>query len=503
MALKNFRVTNGISIESSGIPTSIIQETVTSNSATTVDTVALNSFISCEYTVTLAQGSKVRTSKVFMQTDGTSVDMTEFGIIETGGTMSGVVISATTASTNAILQLTVTDASSTIVRYKIVKNILSSISYIPDAPTIGTATQTGYTTATVAFTAPIDNGGQAISSFTATSSPGFITGSGSSSPVSVSGLQQATNYTFVVTATNSNGTSTESSSSNEITTPQAPPTVSGGTLYSGDATYYYRKFTAGGTLTISGGPLSFECICVAGGGGGGNGPYRSGGGGAGGLKYNSITNLAAEAYTVLVGAGGSPGSSSTQGSNSSIKLNSTVISEAIGGGRGGGTVVANSTTDPNRHGGNGGSGGGAAYSGTAGSGISGQGNAGSIPGFVTTDTGGGGVCAGGAATFGAQAGVGSLVYSSWATATSSGVNGYFAGGGNGYFDNNNNAGYQKSPADGGGTGNGARSSGSGPGTAFSGGGGGGGWSINAGDMGGAGGSGIVIVKYLKTAVLGG
>ena len=48
-----------------------------------------------------------------MQTDGTSVDMTEFAITETGGTMSGVVISATTSGSNGVLQATVTDASST------------------------------------------------------------------------------------------------------------------------------------------------------------------------------------------------------------------------------------------------------------------------------------------------------------------------------------------------------------------------------------------------------
>jgi hypothetical protein len=48
-----------------------------------------------------------------MQTDGTSVDMTEFAITETGGTISGVVVSATAASSNGKLQVTVTNALST------------------------------------------------------------------------------------------------------------------------------------------------------------------------------------------------------------------------------------------------------------------------------------------------------------------------------------------------------------------------------------------------------
>jgi hypothetical protein len=92
--------------------------TVTANTATTIDTNALNAFTSAEYVVSLKQGSKVRTSKVIVQTDGTSVDMTEFAITETGGVMSGVAISAAVSSTNAVLQVTVTDAATTNVTVK-------------------------------------------------------------------------------------------------------------------------------------------------------------------------------------------------------------------------------------------------------------------------------------------------------------------------------------------------------------------------------------------------
>lgn len=95
--------------------------TVTANTATTVNTTVLSAFTSLEYMVSLKQGSKVRTSKVVVQTDGTSVDMTEFAITETGGTMTGVVVSAAVASTNAVLQVTVTDAASTNVNVKFSK----------------------------------------------------------------------------------------------------------------------------------------------------------------------------------------------------------------------------------------------------------------------------------------------------------------------------------------------------------------------------------------------
>ncbi len=86
----------------------------------------------------------------------------------------------------------------------------------PDAPTIGTATA-GSSSASVTFSAPANNGGSAITSFTVTSSPSGITGTGASSPITVSGLTNGTAYTFTVTATNAIGTSPASAASNSVT----------------------------------------------------------------------------------------------------------------------------------------------------------------------------------------------------------------------------------------------------------------------------------------------
>ena len=47
---------------------------------------------------------------------------------------------------------------------------------VPSAPTIGTAVVVSSTSATVSFTPPADNGGSAITIYTATSSPSGITG---------------------------------------------------------------------------------------------------------------------------------------------------------------------------------------------------------------------------------------------------------------------------------------------------------------------------------------
>ena len=54
-------------------------------------------------------------------------------------------------------------------------------SMIPGAPTIGTATN-GNCSASVTFTPPASNGGAPITSYTATSNPGGITGTCASSP---------------------------------------------------------------------------------------------------------------------------------------------------------------------------------------------------------------------------------------------------------------------------------------------------------------------------------
>ena len=91
---------------------------------------------------------------------------------------------------------------------------------VPGAPTIGTATQTGATTATVTYTAPASDGGATITLYTATSSPAGGSGTlatAGSGTINVTGLTTNTSYTFTVTATNSAGTSAPSAASNSVT----------------------------------------------------------------------------------------------------------------------------------------------------------------------------------------------------------------------------------------------------------------------------------------------
>jgi hypothetical protein len=91
---------------------------------------------------------------------------------------------------------------------------------VPGAPTIGTATA-GNAQATVAFTAPVANGGSAITGYTATSSPGGFTGTCAApcaaATITVAGLTNGTAYTFTVTASNIIGPSVASAASNSVT----------------------------------------------------------------------------------------------------------------------------------------------------------------------------------------------------------------------------------------------------------------------------------------------
>jgi hypothetical protein len=127
---------------------------------------------------------------------------------------------------------------------------VTPINDVPDAPTIGAATNVGTSraynngSATVAYTAAATGG--PVTTFTATSTPGSFTGTGTS-PITVTGLQSATSYTFTVSAANANGTQTSSASSSiTATTVPAAPTI-GTFTDGGTGTTGTLSFTAGAT----------------------------------------------------------------------------------------------------------------------------------------------------------------------------------------------------------------------------------------------------------------
>ena len=354
---------------------------------------------------------------------------------------------------------------------------------VPPAPTIGAASNiAGTTNANVAFTAPTSDGGNAITSYIAVSTPGNVSNTGATSPILVTGLAGNTSYTFTVAATNAVGTGPASSASNSITTPNI---------------------------------VSAQMLIVAGGGasGGTSGSGSgAGGGGAGGVIANTFSLTPGTTYSVTVGAGGTGAvnlasgggvEAGGNGGNSVVSGSGFTTQTAVGGGGGGSGNSSGVSPD----GQNGGSGGGAAASAVAGLGTSGQGN----NGGASPIAGGGGKGGAGFAGSGLVSGDGGLAYASSITGSTI----YYAGGGAG-----GNSGYTSStPGAGGHTGVTAQKGGGGDGgTCVSGqygtNGGAGGTNTGGGAGGSgfaaayhtpayttssAGGSGVVIIRAARTA----
>ncbi|MDV3467177.1 IPT/TIG domain-containing protein [Stenotrophomonas sp. C3(2023)] len=95
---------------------------------------------------------------------------------------------------------------------------------VPDAPLIGTVTTGAPGTVEVRFTAPATDGGSPIIGYTVTAQPGGASVSGTTAPLTVTGLTVGTAYTFTVIARNAAGNSVPSAPSSAVT-PHAPPSV--------------------------------------------------------------------------------------------------------------------------------------------------------------------------------------------------------------------------------------------------------------------------------------
>jgi hypothetical protein len=216
----------------------------------------------------------------------------------------------------------------------------------------------------------------------------------------------------------------------------ALPVVSGGTLTS-DSTYYYRTFTGNGTLTVENSPIAIGALIVGGGGGGATyGAYLTGYGGGSGGVQGPSTTLSTGSYDIVIGAGGS--TNAPGGSTTFHTYTSTGGTHEKAAGTPGGGTGGQPVGDSYV----------TAGSGTASVSVSGY------PVSGTTGGGGGGTRYGGGRGAGAGSGIGT-------------------GGGGGGF------GYGGDAGTGYGAGGGGKGQDSGP---------------NVGS------GGIVIVKYLKTAV---
>jgi hypothetical protein len=196
----------------------------------------------------------------------------------------------------------------------------SAVATVPGAPTIGVATSTGSTSATVSYTAPANNGGAGITSYTAISTPGDITGTLSQAGngiITVTGLSPSTTYTFKVKATNSVGDSAYSSSTSSITTGSAATVPGAPTIGSVIATGQTTATVAFNAPASNGGAAitSYTAISTP-----GNITGTISQSGSGTINITGLT--AGTSYTFKVKATNSVGDSSYSADSSSITTTS-------------------------------------------------------------------------------------------------------------------------------------------------------------------------------------
>ena len=324
---------------------------------------------------------------------------------------------------------------------------------------------------------------------TLNSTTGAITGD----PVDVS---TSTVYSFDVTATDTGGNTTTRSFS--ITVSNFFAGATGGTITTymlGGVNYKVHTFLSG--ATFSAGDVGGKADILVVGGGGGGGGDNGGAGGAGGMIVYTDWTIAGgtnptDNYTITIGGGGS--GTSGYHSNDNAAGSSTVFGvgrsewngttgdmlTAVGGGRGATGDSGGASTDY----GGGGSHGQNPTAGYTDPGSTIQGYSG---GYSTTDEGGGG--GGGASENGGDAttSIGGVGGDGLENAFRTGSNVFYAGGGGGGESQNSSGQQAAGGAGGGGAGWEA-------GTANTGGGGGGG--RQASTNGQAGGTGIVVIRYI-------
>jgi hypothetical protein len=277
----------------------------------------------------------------------------------------------------------------------------------------------------------------------------------------------------------------------------------GGTVTS-DANYWYHTFTTSGMFTPTQSLSNVDYLVVA--GGGGSGYQISGGGGAGGVRCTIDAtggggSLPAKAsfssgvnYSILVGAGGSVGTSGvgSRGGSSSISGSGFTTISCTGGGGSGWYDSADAS-------GSGGSGaGGAATAGgstrTGGTNTANEGYAGgngTNVGSPPYKAGSGG----GAGAAGKNSSDGSGTGGNGIQTSISGVSTYYGGGGGAGSYNSSSS--WAGGLGGGGAGNSQNSGTGNNATSNTGGGGGGNGIPGANNAVGSGGSGIVIIRYAK------
>ena len=98
---------------------------VTVNTVTTVDSFDKATYRTAKYLVQVTQGSKYTTSEVLLVHDGTTSYMSEYAVIELGGTVIPLTVSTSISGSNVLLRVTITDAASTNATVKVARTLIA------------------------------------------------------------------------------------------------------------------------------------------------------------------------------------------------------------------------------------------------------------------------------------------------------------------------------------------------------------------------------------------
>ena len=278
----------------------------------------------------------------------------------------------------------------------------------------------------------------------------------------------------------------------------------------GDTTYRVHAFTNTGTSTFTvsnAGNLGPAEVLIV--GGGGSGGVDCGGGGGGGGVIQASVNLSATSYSIVVGTGGPARAGSADDGPGSGGANSSAFGlTALGGAGGTGWANGGVPSNPNGTGINGGSGSGQAVAGVGGtlnpqgvgtglqpgsaSGGFGNNGGGAVAGFAGGGGGAGGAGQAGRSGVPGAGGLGYLPYRSLGAGFATETGGRFGAGGTGGIDYAAGSRASSSPSN---NGVAKQSTETGESATPNNTGGGGHGANHDNENSGAGGSGIVIIRY--------
>jgi len=117
--------TGAITLDSGTGELNTSTQAVTVNTVTTVDSFDKTVYRTAKYLVQVSQGSKYTTSEVLLAHDGTTSYLSEYAVIELGGTVIPLTVSTSISGSNVLLRVTITDAATTSATVKVARTLIA------------------------------------------------------------------------------------------------------------------------------------------------------------------------------------------------------------------------------------------------------------------------------------------------------------------------------------------------------------------------------------------